>query len=54
MISDRELLTQMSLAARARFDRHPTWEQTARAIRSFLQRFPVNLPVTGPLKKNDK
>jgi glycosyltransferase involved in cell wall biosynthesis len=50
LISDRELLAQMSLAARARYDRQPTWEQTARAIRSFLQRFPIRLPVTSPLR----
>lgn len=50
LISDRALLTQMSLAARARYDRHPTWEQSTQAIRKFLQRFPIRLPVTSPLR----
>jgi glycosyltransferase involved in cell wall biosynthesis len=32
----RELLTQMSLAARDRYLRQPNWEETARRIREFL------------------
>jgi glycosyltransferase involved in cell wall biosynthesis len=50
LITDRELLAHMSLAARARYDRHPTWEQSAQAIRSFIQRFPIPMPVTRPLR----
>jgi glycosyltransferase involved in cell wall biosynthesis len=34
---DRDLLLGMSLAARQRFLRQPSWEQTAASIRSFLQ-----------------
>ncbi|HLA07665.1 MAG TPA: glycosyltransferase family 4 protein, partial [Anaerolineales bacterium] len=34
----REILIQMSLAARARYLRQPTWEQTAGNIREFLMR----------------
>lgn len=36
LASDRELLTQMSLEARKRFDQFPTWEQSAKSIRNFL------------------
>lgn len=35
----RELLLQMSLAARSRYLRQPRWEQTAGRIREFLQSF---------------
>jgi glycosyltransferase involved in cell wall biosynthesis len=49
LIADRALLAHMSLAARARYDRHPTWEDSTRAIRRFLQRFPMPMPVTRPL-----
>lgn len=33
---DRDLLARLSLAARRRFTRHPTWEQTGGYIRQFL------------------
>jgi len=33
---DRPLLAEMSLAARARFLAHPTWEQSAEVARKFL------------------
>jgi glycosyltransferase involved in cell wall biosynthesis len=35
-IENRELLVKMSLAALERYRRHPTWEQAAQSIRSFL------------------
>ena len=35
-LTDSALLAAMSAAARARFARHPTWEQTAAATRAFL------------------
>jgi glycosyltransferase involved in cell wall biosynthesis len=35
----RDLLLQMSLAARSRYQRQPTWNQTASQIRDFLQSF---------------
>ncbi len=35
-IKNRESLLRMSLAALERYRRHPTWEQSARRIRSFL------------------
>ena len=35
----RDLLLQMSLAARSRYLRQPTWEQTASRIREFLLSF---------------
>lgn len=35
---DRARLAAMSLAARARFDAHPTWEQSMAAARAFLTR----------------
>jgi len=37
LAADRERLAQMSAAARDRFARHPTWEQTTASIRAFLQ-----------------
>jgi glycosyltransferase involved in cell wall biosynthesis len=37
LISDRQRLIKMSLAARQRFLDHPTWGQTTKRIRSFLQ-----------------
>ncbi len=36
LMDDPARLALMSRAARARFDRHPTWQQSAAAIRSFL------------------
>jgi glycosyltransferase involved in cell wall biosynthesis len=36
LITDRQLLTRMSLAARQRYLQHPTWDQTSKRIRSFL------------------
>jgi len=36
LAENRTILADMSLAARARFDRHPTWEQSAASIRAFL------------------
>jgi glycosyltransferase involved in cell wall biosynthesis len=38
LISDRDLLTRMSLNALQSFRAHPTWEQSAAAIREFLAR----------------
>jgi glycosyltransferase involved in cell wall biosynthesis len=37
LATDRQLLLDLSLAARARFIAHPTWSQTGEAIREFLQ-----------------
>jgi len=39
LAADRELLVRMSLAARQRYDLHPTWEQTADKIRDYLLTF---------------
>jgi len=39
MNEKRDLLIQMSLAARSRYQRQPTWHQTAGEIREFLQSF---------------
>ena len=50
LITDRQLLLRMSLNARARFDQQPTWEQSMQAARKFLQRFPIHMPVTAPLR----
>ncbi len=36
LIDDRERLAAMGVAARARFENHPTWTQTAEAARRFL------------------
>ena len=36
LLRDNQKLLTMSLAARTRVVRHPTWEQTAAAIRDFL------------------
>jgi len=36
LASDRELLREMSLAARRRFDAHPTWDDTTARIETFL------------------
>jgi glycosyltransferase involved in cell wall biosynthesis len=36
LAQDRQLLEEMSLAARARYLSHPTWEETGRRIRQFL------------------
>src|SRR5574341_1116824 len=38
LLEDRPRLLAMSLAARQRFDHHPTWAQTAARIRAFIQR----------------
>jgi len=38
LIQDRNLLLQLSLAAREKFLTHPTWEQSAETIREFLLR----------------
>jgi glycosyltransferase involved in cell wall biosynthesis len=40
LIDDRQLLLQLSLNARQRFESHPTWEQSMKAIREFLTRLP--------------
>ena len=37
LYQDRHLLTQMSLAARQRYQQHPTWADTGQAIETFLQ-----------------
>jgi glycosyltransferase involved in cell wall biosynthesis len=34
---DRDRLAALGIAARARYERHPTWQETGRRIRSFLQ-----------------
>lgn len=39
LTADRRRLLAMSLAARQRYLTHPTWDQTARRIRSFLLEF---------------
>lgn len=36
LLRDKQKLLTMSLAARTRIARHPTWEQTAAVIRDFL------------------
>ena len=36
LIQDRELLIEMSLQARTRFLRHPTWEESMEQVRTFL------------------
>lgn len=36
--SDRDRLARMGLAARERFEAHPTWEETCATVRSFLRR----------------
>lgn len=36
LMDDREMLARMSLAARQRFQRHPSWEDTTSTIRDFL------------------
>ncbi len=41
LLRDEQKLLTMSLAARERIDRHPTWEQTGAAIREFLLKFPT-------------
>jgi glycosyltransferase involved in cell wall biosynthesis len=38
LMNDRQRLLEMSLAARRRYLAHPTWEDTGRSIRDFLQR----------------
>ena len=40
LLQDGRKLLNMSLAARERIARHPTWEQTGATIREFLQTFP--------------
>jgi len=37
LMRDRRLLCQMSLAARERYERHPTWEESCEAIFRFLK-----------------
>jgi len=37
LLADGERLRAMSLAARARFERHPTWAQSMARVREFLQ-----------------
>jgi len=39
LAADRKLLRRMSLAARRRYNLHPTWEQTAAKIRDYLLTF---------------
>lgn len=39
LLLDRGLLLQMSLAARANFERHPTWEESLSSIHGFLRSF---------------
>lgn len=36
--SDRDRLARMGIAARERFEAHPTWEETCATVRSFLRR----------------
>jgi glycosyltransferase involved in cell wall biosynthesis len=40
LATDRQLLLALSLAARERFEAHPTWDQAGGAIREFLVDFP--------------
>jgi hypothetical protein len=40
LLRDGRKLLNMSLAARDRITRHPTWEQTGATIREFLLTFP--------------
>lgn len=44
LMTDRERLLGMSLAARARFLRHPTWEESCAAIHRFLLNMVENFP----------
>ena len=37
LLDDRERLRAMSLAARARYERHPNWASTMARVRQFLQ-----------------
>jgi glycosyltransferase involved in cell wall biosynthesis len=37
LASNRSLLAELSLNARRRYTRQPTWDETARQIRTFLQ-----------------
>ena len=36
LATDRDLLAQMSLSARARFDQFPTWDQSFQKAEAFL------------------
>lgn len=42
LAEDRERLLQLSLAARERYLRHPTWDETAAQVRAFLAEMVVN------------
>lgn len=42
--SDRGRLARMGIAARARFEAHPTWDQTGKQIRSFLHNVSTSDP----------
>jgi glycosyltransferase involved in cell wall biosynthesis len=37
LMQDRERLSAMSLAARQRYDRHPSWQASAAKIREFIE-----------------
>lgn len=37
LLSDRERLREMSLAARRRYERHPTWSESMETVRRFLR-----------------
>ena len=43
---DRDLLARMGLAAKARFFRHPTWEESCARIHQFLQNVTVQQAIT--------
>jgi glycosyltransferase involved in cell wall biosynthesis len=47
LLQDKGKLLTMSLAARERISRHPTWEETGATIRKFLQAWPEHTPGTN-------
>lgn len=47
LAEDRPLLLQMSVAARRRYQAHPTWEETTGRIRRFLQGFALHRPTAA-------
>lgn len=44
LVEDRDLLLRLSLAARERYLRHPTWDETAAQVRAFLDEMVVKRP----------
>jgi len=39
LVTNRQRLIELSLAARKRYEAHPSWEQTGTSIRGFLEKF---------------